>query len=65
MSKLEDALWDSDTAFKRLKPEQGRVARRNAREAMLKALRLDNDEEVDKVLAAIYEAAIGSKKLGS
>ena len=37
--RLEDALWDADTAFKRLKPEQGRLARRNARDAMLKALR--------------------------
>lgn len=39
MNRLEDALWDADAAFGRLKPEQGRTARRNAREAMLKALR--------------------------
>lgn len=39
MSKLEDALWEADAALKRLKPEQGRVARRNARQLMLKALR--------------------------
>lgn len=37
-SKLEDALWDADAAFKRLKPEQGPLGRRNARKAMLKAL---------------------------
>jgi len=37
--KLEDALWDADAAFKRLKFEQGAIARRNAREAMMKALR--------------------------
>jgi hypothetical protein len=39
MSKLEDALWDADTALKKLKPEQGRIARKNARQRMLKALR--------------------------
>lgn len=39
MSKLEDALWDTDGALKKLKSEQGRIARKNARERMLKALR--------------------------
>ena len=39
MSKLEDALWDADAALKKLKPQQGCIARRNAREVMLKALR--------------------------
>jgi hypothetical protein len=39
MSRLENALWEADAAFHRLEPEQGRVARRNARQAMLKALR--------------------------
>jgi len=39
VSRLEDALWDADAALRRLKPEQGRIARRNARQAMLKALR--------------------------
>lgn len=39
MTKLEAALWEADAALKKLQPEQGRVARRNARQAMLKALR--------------------------
>jgi len=39
VSKLEDALWEADAALKRCKPEQGRVARNNARRAMLRSLR--------------------------
>lgn len=39
MSKLDSALDRLDQAYNRLDGEQGRVARRNARQAFLKALR--------------------------